>query len=89
VKLPSWFVKSSRDLNRNPGAKANEIWAALDSEGGWTGSDSVSICQCVRENIPLLAEEGNILPKPKLPNFKLSHYRWTGMLDTFAKFAEA
>src|SRR5437773_1534991 len=28
------------------------------------GSDSVSICQCVRENI---------LPKPKLPNFKLSH----------------
>jgi len=46
-------------------------------------------CQCVRENIPLLAEEGNILPKPKLPNFKLSHYRWTGMLDTFAKFAEA
>src|SRR5207249_8801206 len=37
------------------------------------GSDSVSICQCVRENIPLLCEEGNILPKPKLPNFKLSH----------------
>ena len=35
--------------------------------------------QFMRENIPLLCEEGNIPRKPKLPIFELSHYPiWSG-----------